>query len=101
MTDNRASPYPRQNDLPEPTAASTKRAMGEIAKLKSSIHHLEGHVRDLAHLDNALVVDDEPATPQEQENWRRLQASLPNRAVVEVLVEYLIQEACPLTFLRR
>jgi hypothetical protein len=66
--------------------------MSEIAKLKNSIHQLEGHVRDLSHLDNALVVDDEPATPQEQENWRRLQAALPSKGVVEVLLEYLIQE---------
>jgi hypothetical protein len=78
--------------VPEQAAASTKRAMLEIAKLKSSIHHLEGHVRDLANLDNGLVVDDEPATAADQENWRRFQASLPSKAVVEVLLEYLIQE---------
>jgi hypothetical protein len=66
--------------------------MLEIAKLKNSIHHLEGHVRDLAHLENDLAVEEEPATPKEKENWNKLLACIPPKAVVEVLLEYLIQE---------
>jgi hypothetical protein len=66
--------------------------MLEIAKLKNSIHHLEGHVRDLAHLENDLAVEEEPATPREKENWNKLLACIPPKAVVEVLLEYLIQE---------
>jgi hypothetical protein len=90
--DHRASPYPRSTEISESSAAPTKRAMLEIAKLKNSIHHLEGHVRDLAHLENDLAVEEEPATPKEKENWNKLLACIPPKAVVEVLLEYLIQE---------
>jgi hypothetical protein len=69
--------------------------MLEIAKLKNSIHSLEGHVRDLAKLENALAVEDAPATMDEKENWRKLMACIPPKAVVEVLLEYLIQEVRP------
>jgi hypothetical protein len=90
--DSRASPYPRPNETTESSVAPTKRAMLEIAKLKASIHHLEGHVRDLGNLENALVVDEEPATSDEKANWHKLLACIPPKAVVEVLLEYLIQE---------
>lgn len=95
--DHRASPYPRQTETTESSLAPTKRAMLEIAKLKASIHHLEGHVRDLGNLENALVVEDEPATSEEKANWNKLLACIPPKAVVEVLLEYLIQEvsSCP------
>lgn len=66
--------------------------MTEIMKLKTSIHHLEGHVRELGRLENGLLVDDEPATAQEVENWNAILANIPGKAVVEVLLEYVIQE---------
>lgn len=66
--------------------------MTEIMKLKNSIHHLEGHVRELGRLENVLQVDDEPATAQEIENWKVILANIPGKAVVEVLLEYAVQE---------
>ena len=79
-------------DAGEASSAPTKRAMTEIMKLKNSIHHLEGHVRELGRLENALQVDDEPATAQEIENWNVILANIPGKAVVEVLLEYAVQE---------
>lgn len=61
-------------------------------KLKTSIHHLEGHVRELGRLENGLLADDEPATTQEVENWNVLLANIPGKAAVEVLLEYAVQE---------
>lgn len=78
--------------MAESSSGPTKRAMSEIMKLKMSIHHLEGHVRELSHLENGLQFDDEPATAKEKENWATLLANIPGKAVVEILLEYLNQE---------
>lgn len=61
-------------------------------KLKMSIHHLEGHVRELGHLNNGSQVDDEPASAQDRANWATILANVPGKAVVEVLLEYVTQE---------
>jgi hypothetical protein len=68
--------------------------MTEIMKLKMSIHQLEGHVRELGRLENGLLADDEPVTAQEAQNWNVMLANIPGKAVVEVLLEYVVQEVC-------
>lgn len=78
--------------MAEMSSAPTKRAMTEIMKLKTSIHHLEGHVRELSRLENGLHMEEEPATAKEKENWKTVLGVIPGKAVVEVLLEYNIQE---------
>lgn len=85
----------------EASSAPTRRALAEINRLKRSIQQLEENIRDISSAGDGLEQVGPPATPEEQKNWEIVKAAVPERVVVEVLLEYMVTEvsASSLVFL--
>jgi hypothetical protein len=79
---------------PESSSSSSRRALAEINRLKESISHLEEHVRYISsgHDEDEGVGSLLPATKDEQRIWDNIKGLFPDKAVVEVMLEYAVIE---------
>lgn len=58
--------------------------------MKASVRQLQANIEALDTKLEVKVAETED--PQERANWNRIRVIIPDKAVVEVLLEYLLQE---------
>lgn len=66
-------------------------AADHLDTLRASVRRLESHIRQIED-SFELSSNEIEADPVGRSNWEKIKEAIPDKAVVEVLLEYLLQE---------